>query len=191
MLTTFSGRNPSQNEFELTSFIRLLQDRAVRRYLEIGARHGDTFYEVMRGLPKGSFGLAVDLPGGLWGTNKSEPVIKKVISALSDQGYAVELLFGDSTGRDVVEKISSYAPFDAILIDGDHTLAGVTKDWCNYRTLAPMVAFHDIVGTGQKEKVSEQPVEVPVLWNNIKELLPTVEFIDEGSRMGIGVVFRD
>ena len=38
-LQTFSGRNPSQNEFELRSFIALLRDRGVTRYLEIGARH--------------------------------------------------------------------------------------------------------------------------------------------------------
>jgi hypothetical protein len=71
MLVTRSGRPPSQIEAELSGFIGLLQERNVRRYLEIGARHGDTFHEVMRSLPVGSVGVAVDLPGGLWGHVKS------------------------------------------------------------------------------------------------------------------------
>src|SRR5690606_15397754 len=66
MLKTFSGRQASQDEAELTGFLRLLQDRGVRRYLEVGARHGDTFHYLMTGLPVGSVGVAVDLPGALW-----------------------------------------------------------------------------------------------------------------------------
>lgn len=191
MLTTFSGRPPSQNEFELTQFIHLLNQRKVKRYLEIGARHGDTFYEVMRSLPKDAFGLAVDLPGGLWGTKKSPSSLHKAIVALDDLGYSGAVLLGDSQTRDVVEKIKSFGRFDAILIDGDHTLPGVTADWNNYQDLAPLIAFHDIVGTGMHEKVSNQPVEVPILWQQIKSHHTTREFIDKDSKMGIGVVFMD
>ena len=67
MLTTFSGRKASQDPDELAAFIALLVDRRVTRYLEIGARHGDTFHTIVLALPEGSYGLALDLPGGLWG----------------------------------------------------------------------------------------------------------------------------
>src|SRR5688572_15125983 len=96
MLQTFSGRNPSQDEFELTSFIALLRERGVRRYLEIGARHGDTFHEVMRNLPAGSVGVAVDLPGGLWGTDKSRSALKRAAADLNGRGYKASVLFGNS-----------------------------------------------------------------------------------------------
>ena len=79
--------------------------------------------------------------------------------------------------------------YDAALLDGDHTYAGVSKDWQLYRNIAPIIAFHDIVGTGQAEKVHGNPVEVPRLWAEVKDSgVETVEFVSEGSKMGIGVV---
>lgn len=189
MLTTRSGRAPSQNEYELRSFIALLQEQGVTRYLEIGARHGDTFHEVMLSLPVGSFGLALDLPGGLWGTKKSKAPLQDAANDLRRKGYQAEILFADSHKVSTRKAVLGYGPFDAILIDGDHTLAGVARDWRLYRSLARMIAFHDIVGTGQIEKVRGKPVEVPLLWANLREQYRHVEFIEEGSKMGIGVVW--
>lgn len=188
MLKTFSGRRPSQDEFEIGAFVKLLQDRGATRYLEVGSRHGDTFYEVMSSLPPGSYGVAVDLPGGLWGTDKSRKHLEKVIRDLKQRGYKASAIFGDSQTEATRKLIVGRGPFDAILIDGDHTLAGVTRDWNLYGKLAPIVAFHDIVGTGQAEKVNGNPVEVPILWDSLKREHETLEFVAEGSAMGIGVV---
>lgn len=188
MLQTFSGRNPSQDEFELRSLIALLRERGVTRYLEIGARHGDSFHEIMLGLPEGSTGVAVDLPGGLWGTEKSRQHLMRAAADLTRRGYKASVLFGDSQTAATRRLIVGRGPFDAILIDGDHTLAGVTADWQAYGGMAPLVAFHDIVGTGQREKVRGREVEVPILWQQIKAQHQTVEFVAPGSLMGIGVV---
>lgn len=188
MLQTFSGRRPSQNEAEIRGFINLLCERGVRRYLEIGARHGDTFHHVVTHLPEGSNGVAVDLPGGLWGTEKSRDQLKRAVRDLQCLGYKASYLFGDSQAEATRKLIVGRGPFDAILIDGDHTLAGVTRDWNLYGKLAPIVAFHDIVGTGQAEKVNGNPVEVPILWDSLKREHETLEFVAEGSAMGIGVV---
>jgi hypothetical protein len=189
LLKTFSGRNASQNEFELRSFSRLLADHGVKRYLEIGARHGDTFHEIMLGLPEGSTGVAVDLPGGLWGTHKSKDALKAATRDLKLRGYNVSHLFGNSQETATKRLLVGRGPYDAILIDGDHTLEGVTRDWEIYRHMAPIIAFHDIVGTGQVEKVTQRGVEVPILWERLKQGHRHVEFIDEGSKMGIGVLF--
>jgi predicted O-methyltransferase YrrM len=189
MLQTFSGRRPSQDEGELTGFLRLLQDRGVRRYLEVGARHGDTFHYLMTGLTVGSVGVAVDLPGALWGTDKSRRHLERAVADLKRQGYKASCLFGNSQTEATKRLIVGRGPYDAALLDGDHTYAGVSKDWQLYRNIAPIIAFHDIVGTGQAEKVHGNPVEVPRLWAEIKDSgLETVEFITPGSRMGIGVV---
>lgn len=193
MLKTFSGRNASQNEFELRSFIEFLILNGVSRYLEIGARHGDTFHEIMTHLPVGSVGVAVDYPGALWGTVSSRSALTDVNEDLLALGYDTQTLFGDSTNAQVVKAIHALGPFDAILIDGDHTYKGVKADWDHYRDLAPIVAFHDIVGTGQMEKVRKNPVEVPILWNEIRtsgDYPAVVEFIDIDSKMGIGVVCK-
>lgn len=195
MLNTFSGRRPSQNEVELRGFIDLLRARSVTRYLEIGARHGDTFHEIMTALPAGSCGIAVDLPGGLWGTLKSRQALERAVADLRSRGYRANCVFGDSQQRSMREFLGSGAmgmplQFDAILIDGDHTLAGVTRDWELYRDLAPLIAFHDIVGTGQAEKVGGRPVEVPVLWDHLKRDHEHHEFVDVGSQMGIGALWK-
>lgn len=188
-MKTFSGRKASQNEFELRSFIQFLKDSNVRRYMEIGARHGDTFHEVMKNLPKSSYGLAMDLPGGLWGTPKSKDHLARSVKDLNANGYDCEYLYADSQLSETAFSISSMLPFDAILIDGDHTLEGVTKDWNNYKDRAEIIAFHDIVGTGEAEKVNGNLVEVPILWAEIKTQYKTLEFIDTNSKMGIGVCF--
>jgi hypothetical protein len=191
LLTTFSGRRPSQDEFELRSFIELLQSRGVTRYLEIGARHGDTFHEVMISLPAGSVGVAVDLPGALWGTEASRAHLERAVSDLCTRGYRASCLFGDSQTEATKRLIVGRGPYDAALVDGDHTLEGVTRDWQLYADIAPAVAFHDIVGTGEREKVQGRPVEVPLLWQSIRASGVTVaEYIAPRSRMGIGVVLR-
>ena len=191
MLNTFSGRRASQDEFELRGFIGLLRERGVTRYLEIGARHGDTFHEVVCSLPAGSAAVAVDLPGGLWGTEKSREHLERAVADLCSRGYKASFLFGDSQTEATKRIVVGRGPYDAILIDGDHTLAGVTRDWHLYGELAKTIAFHDIVGTGQAENVHGSPVEVPILWRSIyRSGFVTREFVAPESKMGIGCVLR-
>lgn len=189
-LITRSGRDASQNPAEIGPFIELLQAEGVRRYLEIGARHGDTFFDVMSSLPAGSMGLAVDLPGGNWGTRKSRSYLEEACSVLRTRGYDVRCLFGDSQNKGTANLIRAYGQFDAALIDGDHLYEGVKKDWELYRKQARLIAFHDIAGIGQLQKKSHLPVEVPRLWNEIKGDYRHVEFIGDGSKMGIGVLWQ-
>ena len=190
MLTTFSGRRPSQHEDELRGFIGLLLQEGVRRYLEIGAREGDTFHEVMLSLPVGSAGVAVDLPGGLWGKASTRAQLPLAVADIERSGRKASCLFGDSQTEATKRLIVGRGPYDAMLIDGDHTYAGVSRDWALYRHMAPLVAFHDIVGAGCSDKRSGAQVEVPRLWAEIKASgLRTVEFVAPESRMGIGVAW--
>jgi cephalosporin hydroxylase len=187
-MKTFSGRAPSQNEYELRKFIDLLRERNVTRYLEIGARHGDTFYDVMCSLPAGSLGVAVDFPGGLWGTLKSMNALDRACVHLIEKGYRIKKILGNSTVPEIIDRVKCFGQFDAALIDGDHTYNGVKNDWKIYSPMASIVALHDIVGYGQCEKVHGNPVEVPRFWEEIKPSLGSyTEYIAEGSQMGIGV----
>lgn len=169
----------------------------MRSYLEIGARHGDTFYHVMKSLPKGSLGIAVDLPGGAWGVESSRYALDEAADELRDMGYRIATIYGDSTTdfvkESVFEALNWYEPhgaIDAVLIDGDHRYEGVSADWRIWGGMAPIVAFHDIAGEGQIQPTTKDVVEVPRLWSELKAQLSTKEFVGQGSAMGIGVVLR-
>lgn len=189
-LVTFSGRRPSQMEAELRGFVDLMLARGVRRYGEIGARHGDTFHYVLTAL--GASGVALDLPGGLWGHSDTGKALQRAVADLRDRELDASYLWGDSRDPSMQAQFRAKGPYDAILIDGDHTLEGVTADWEAYRSFAPLIAFHDIVGEGQRERVSGRRVEVPKLWASIKQRgYNTVEFVAPGSKMGIGCVLLE
>src|SRR3546814_11161497 len=96
---------------ELSSLIDLFRQHNVRSYLEIGARHGDSFFEVMRSLPFGSVGIAVDLPGGLWGVQSSRRFLDKAISDLRLRAYQLGAVYGDSTSDLVTETVFATAPW--------------------------------------------------------------------------------
>jgi cephalosporin hydroxylase len=190
-IPTLSGRNASQHPGELYPFIDLLKKHNVRRYLEIGARHGDTFHGIMSALPIGSVGVAVDLVAGPWGTSKSLAHLKRAGAALVTNGQRVKIIIGDSRSPEIIARVAALAPFDAILIDGDHRYEGVKADWLNYGRMAPIIAFHDIAGEGQHTKDGKAlPVEVPRLWNEIKGNFEHVEFIGPDSKMGIGCILK-
>lgn len=154
----------------------------------MGARHGDTFHEVMISLPVGSYGMAVDLPGALWGRRSSADSLQKAAEDLRARGYVIDIIIGDSTSPRIVQQVLDKGPFGAALLDGDHTYEGISKDWENYHKCAELVALHDIVGEGMRERVHGHAVEVPKFWKEVKRRnKKTVEFIEDGSNMGIGV----
>ena len=168
-----------QQPRELSRFIDILKERGVKTYLEIGAKHGDTFREIIEAL--GAFGVAVDLPNGPWGGNSRANLIKVCREV---GGVAV---FGDSSDPSIIREVRAYGPFDAVLIDADHRYEAVKKDFEHYH--APITAFHDIDGEGIS--LRGMPIGVPKLWAEIKAQCEHEEIIDpsDDRRMGIGVLY--
>lgn len=193
-----TGQKISQKDKEIGGFIQSMTDRLTKSYLEIGARQGNTFYDVMTSLPKGSLGVAVDLPGGTWGKSGTQLHLTKVCDILRTMGYEIHMYLGDSTSPEIINAVKSHGPYDAALIDGDHRYAGVKSDYDNYSPMVlTQIAFHDIDGHGVVQ--SSDPslaVEVPILWEEIKKANPDScrEFIDKHDQphrpMGIGIVYK-
>lgn len=158
--------------------MEILKFHDVKSYLEIGARHGDTFHTVVKSL--GCRGLAVDLPGGPWGS-RSKEALEKVVDELN-----ADLILGDSC--EVVEQVKSLGPFDAVLIDGDHRYQAVKRDFYNY--MCPITALHDIDGRGLV--CGPYKMGVPEFWDEIKVNYKHEEIIDpsDDRPMGIGVIFN-
>lgn len=189
-----TGKKISQKDYELNGMIKTIQQNNCKSYLEIGAREGNTFYDVMTSLPKGSLGVAVDLPAGTWGKSGTEKSLKLVCDELTKMGYIIHMILGDSTDSKIISEIEKYGKYDACLIDGDHRILGVTKDWMNYSPMVnKIVAFHDIDGHGVQQKSNpDLIVEVPILWEKLKQEHKYVEFIDREDQadrpMGIGII---
>lgn len=178
---------------ELGALIALFRQHGVRSYLEVGCKSGTTFDRVMRSLPVDSTGVAVDLPGGLWGHPSTVTALRQACVALDGDGYVTALLLGDSARPEMVASVASVGPYDAVLIDADHRYEAVAADWRNYGPMGRLVAFHDIAAPpGHASAKSGHLVGVPRLWTEIKESgRRTVEFVEPGSVMGIGVVLPD
>ena len=174
---------------ELEAMIALLRADGVTRYLEIGARHGESFDFVMRGLPAGASGTAVDLPEGPWGKKGSRRALPECIRQLNADGYACRAIFGDCRADAVVADVTRGGPYDAVFIDADHRYEAVSADWSIYRAFARLVAFHDIADVGAIDKHHGYPVEVPRLWDRLKTSHRTREFIEPNSIFGVGVVY--
>ncbi len=178
-LVTVSGRRASQHYVELQAFIDYLVENDVTSYLELGARQGDTFFQVMTHLPRGSKGVAVDLPEGPWGGRGSRRDLKNVLTQLPE--YDVTAIFGDTAV--VVDRVKELGPFDAVFIDADHRYEAVKRDFENYGE--NIVAFHDIAADGCV--CGSYKVGAPQFWKEVRR--DYIEFIYPSDRpMGIGVM---
>lgn len=109
------------------------------------------------------------------------PHLAVVAETLTQQGFDVHVCIANSHDKRAIEWAKDQSPdgYDFVFIDGDHTYEGVKADWEAYRSLAPMIGFHDI---------AHPDCGVAQLWNEIKASgLKTEECV--ASHMGIGLVW--
>src|ERR1700751_2582081 len=126
---------------EIDRFIAVLQSEDVKSYLEIGSQYGGSLWKVATSLERGAKIISIDLPFPGHDTATS---LMGCTEELRKGGYDAMALFGDSTKPENVAMAKENGPYDAIFIDGNHTLDYVTADWNNYADMARIVAFHDI-----------------------------------------------
>ena len=183
----FSGTKWPQYQEEIQGFIKFLQDRGVKSYLEVGVRHGDTFHAVGLALSKGSLLVAVDLPGARSGKRtggknpNSYKALYRAAKDLEKHKRKTHVIIGNSHDRDVIAQVKEFAPFDAIFIDGDHSFEGARADWRDYGPMGTLVAFHDIHAENKG---------CAAVYNKLKEQYEHTEFAYY-DRGGIGVIWKD
>jgi predicted O-methyltransferase YrrM len=187
ILAAGAGEKWPQHLDEIEEFLNLLNSESVRSYLEIGISHGFTFRYVGNGLPVGAQMVGVDYHG-VW-----TPHLRKTMDLLNERGQGAEIVWGDSTDPDVVEKVRKRGPYDCVLIDGDHSYETVALDWSNYGPMARMVAFHDIDAEHSPKwsgKKFRNRFGVPRFFNELKHKYRHVKIISKTQPgMGIGVVW--
>ena len=154
--------------------------------LEVGSSFGGTLKRMASVLNKGARIVSVDLPvDATPQCLNPQATLKDVCRKLGLLGARVDLFVGDSHDAEVVEAVRELAPFDFGFIDGDHSYAGVKKDWESYGPMCKTVAFHDIGG----------PVEgCARFWAELKATGEyRVEECISHKRpiFGIGIVYRE
>jgi hypothetical protein len=119
------------------------------------------------------------------------PPSRATVAALRRDGYAADLIWGNSADPKVIEQVRRLGPFDAIFIDADHRLPGVTADWESYGPMGRIVAFHDIAWRRTPEWQGVR-IDVPQLWASIKTGFRHEEIVrcPTGKNNGIGVLWR-
>jgi cephalosporin hydroxylase len=181
----------AQDPREIAEFAELLANEGVTSYLEVGSKFGGSLWRVATALPPGSRIVSVDMPGGTKAWKESEASLKACAAELERLGYDVTVIWGDSTDPKVIEQVKALGPYDAMLLDGDHRLDGLVKDWDNYRDIGKIIAFHDVAWFRAATWEGVR-IDVPQLWNNLRPQYRSVEFRHDESlkNNGIGVLWR-
>lgn len=136
-------------------------------------------------MPIGSKIVAVDLP-----TGDTKDSLVACVDELRGMGYNATLVFGDSTKEDVISTVRQLAPFDACLIDANHTLPYVELDYLHYGPLAKVIAFHDINHT-RKVTPGRMPIEIAPFWKKVKDTYRHDEIKHDPDTNGFGILYRN
>lgn len=185
---------PMQSRVEVTELVKLVRSRRPRHVLEIGTARGGTLFLLVQSAAPHAHIVSLDLPGGRNGGGyprwKSE-----LYRRFADGGRTLTLVRGNShleSTRDKVAALSGPDGFDLIMIDADHSYAGVKRDFELYRPLlAPggMIVMHDILPNRFDPEIAVAP-----FWEEVQRAYPAtrelVEDYDQGH-LGIGLVFPD
>ena len=158
------GPRTEQHRRELDWLLDRLD--GVRQMLVIGSKHGGLEYHIRQRFPQ------IDIV--------SVDIAPQVDNA------AQYVIHGSSQDSGIQDRLRTGYNFDAVFIDGDHTLAGVTADWEFAKTLNPeRIFFHDIADALKHRR---EGCEVDKLWAKIKQEHQTAEKIVGVGWGGIGEV---
>lgn len=181
----------AQVETEIDALIDVFRREGVRSFLEVGSKFGGSLWRIGKALPKGSRIISVDLPQGTKAWQQSQASLLKCISALKECGHDARVIWGDSTSTTVIEQVKAFGPFDAILVDANHTRPYVERDWATYGKMGRLIAFHDIAWKRAPDWKGTR-IDVPQFWDSIKGSYRHEEFkfCPTGKNNGIGVLWH-
>ena len=178
-----------QKPSELTDFLNFIQGKKMDIVMELGSAKGGVFYALCQLASDKATMISLDLPGGPYGILVApEDEQFQTFIKLTQTLHRIKKDSHKPSTKTTLLKILKGRKLDLLFIDGDHTYAGVKKDWEMYSPLVRkggIIALHDI--NFHPRDVS---VQVSKLWREIKPNFKVVEFIDpvDPTWGGIGVL---
>ena len=185
-----NSRDLAQDDLEFAWLCRLIEQREVKTYLEIGSRHGGSMFMTARFMQPNSKVVCVDLPGANWGRRDSGRRLDELSDLVREEGHQVDLLYADSHHRKTVkavEELLNGRPVDCLMLDADHRYEGVQRDFELYQSLVRkggIIALHDIAPNHPSSKMG-----VPKLWSELFPNYNTAQCIARDDKYGIGVLY--
>lgn len=173
-----------QKDGEIAALCRRVHELAPRIVVEIGTAGGGTLMLLAEAAPRDATLISLDLPHPVGYRRHRE----RVYAALGRGKQRIVLLREDSHEAATVERVraAAGAPVDFLFIDGDHSAAGVSRDFVLYAPLVRpggLIAFHDIV-PGPEKSVGG----VPAFWRDLKPAHPEAEeFVEDWQQGGYGI----
>jgi len=175
------GVGPVQHRSEITALLKLAEGNGTRVACEIGAWDAGTSMMFSRGLPLETL-VVMDLyVRNRWRLRNAAP---------DDQ--TVRAVDGDSTHPLTVRRLRRKLQgrqLDLLLIDGDHSWAGVRQDFLSYRELVRdggLIAFHDLCEVRDPAS-ARWAGDVPAFWRLLRSIYPAHEFVDSPDQQGFGI----
>lgn len=182
-------RGAKQKVQELAGLVQLVRRQRPRRVLEIGTLHGGTLWAWCRVAHRHATIVSVDLPGGEFGGRALEP---ERVRRYARRRQKLRLLRADSHSPETLDAVMREfdGPIEFAFIDGDHSYAGVKRDFEMYGTLVEgIIAFHDTLPHD-----ADTGSEVDRFWREVAPQYENLTFEDpsdtrwNGAWGGIGVL---
>ena len=180
---------------ELAPLIALVRRQSPRVVVEIGTARGGSLYAWCRAAAADATVVSIDLPGGPFGgaNGTADVEIARRYGRPAQQLHFIREDSHDPQTRARLESILRGREIEFLMIDGDHTYAGVKQDFEMYSPLVGAqkpIALHDVL-----PHPAVLACEVDRFWSELKANRRHVEFIDRADGAGavqyggIGVVY--
>ncbi|VVB72563.1 Methyltransferase domain protein [uncultured archaeon] len=186
----FSIIRPFQVKSEITDLLKVLDQRRPRTIIEIGTARGGTLFLLTRVAADDCLIISIDLMSSDFrgGYPEWKAPFYKSFAQKQQEVHLLRADSHDSATREKVESILRGRKIDLLFIDGDHSYAGVKRDFTVYSPLSArggIIAFHDIADPKEgKYGVSE-------FWKEIKDSYTYRELIEDRKQgwAGIGILY--